>query len=483
MTRLPPVWAPFAYQYIALSIISACTAFFALPRFRVLMGSDVARVFVCGALVLASDYEVKTFISFSYYLAIVFYVTLAWCTVETKVSRRRAWVFGSLLAVAALSKPHFLSFAPILAILTGLSFYKRRLWASVLFVMPLAGCATQLLVALTHRAQITQDGSKPLRHVLSLWAQWAPMVVVQQLVGRAVLSPKMIYTIGAAIFGMVLLMLAWIRRRRWLTKSMWPLSIGISTLSFGSLLSITPYPHIYEPQGWHFPLGIMGNRHWFVPTVAMCLTIALVLGYMVPRRWSPLLIAAWLPLAWPFGWHDRPPVLGWPVTTSSAWQGLAPYVFSPPDGGPARGCIPINPHPWYYGLDCKLLLPLEDVHAQVLAPVAKSYAAPADAGLWSVDSIGLRLSISHAGNRTLVAYDAQEREVGRGVETASQTSYLTYFAFVPAAQRPHRVALVAPESPPLEIVVTHGPETPSWIWFGRQLPAPAQAEATSQAAR
>ena len=478
---IPAAWVPVAYQSIALVIISACVAFFALPWFRILIASDTARVFVCAGIALCPDYEVKAFINFSYFLAIVFYLTLAWYCADTNVSRRRALLCGGLLLLAALSKPHFLSFAPILAVLTCLSIYRRQGWATLMLGLPLTGCLAQLLIAVMHRGQIDQAGPVPFGQVLSLSARWVPIGAVHQLVGRALLSPKLRYTVFAIVFGVLLVSVAWIRRRQWLTQSAWPLAIAFSTLCFGVFLSVAPYPDRYEPYGGHYPVIFVGGRHFFVPMLAIYLAFAITMARMLPRRWSPWLIALWLPLSYPFGWHHKGRDLGWPVANASSWQGFTSHVFAPSGGAPARGCIPINPHPWHFTQDCQVLADLENSHAHVLAPVAESYPTPPNAAFWHVDAVGMRLSEPHTGDRMLVAYDAENRELGRGVEIEATAAYLTHFYFPTPIARPKRVALLAPASPALSVVVDKTRGQPNWIWLGRMLPTPQ--ETSSQAAR
>ena len=82
--HVPAVWVPFVYQGIALVAIGALTAAFALPQCRSIVPSDAARFLVCRALACEPDYDLKSFINFPYYAAIVVFILL-WTLPRKKI--------------------------------------------------------------------------------------------------------------------------------------------------------------------------------------------------------------------------------------------------------------------------------------------------------------------------------------------------------------------------------------------------------------
>lgn len=67
LLQVSPRWIPLCYQFFSLVFISFCVAFINLKRNRTIISSDRWRLFLSLLLCLHLDYELHTFINFSYW--------------------------------------------------------------------------------------------------------------------------------------------------------------------------------------------------------------------------------------------------------------------------------------------------------------------------------------------------------------------------------------------------------------------------------
>ncbi len=347
---------------------------------------------------------------------------------------------------------------------------RRQAAACLFFGLPLVAATVQVCVLLANRVAVGQGGPKPLGKLINLWAHYVSFATWYQLFGWATFDPVYVRVLYAVCFA---LCVGWSLVRRppgFVTQMMWPAIIGLTTLLVGVMMAVATYTDKYEPHGGHYDIQAMLFRHHFVPLVALYLTLVLAFCNLVPRRMSTWVLLAWLPLAWPFGfcWPVPPP--DWTLTSYSAWHALAPAVFAKTGKAQSRGCIPINPYPWYFALDCTMLLTLEDPGAVVgraPLPAARSYPAPQAAADWLVDTIGMRIVGDKPGTRTLVARDKDGHDLGRGVEVVVPHSPLTYFVFEQPVRSPHRLDLEHAASNEVFLVLDSSRQAPLWVWFGR----------------
>jgi hypothetical protein len=134
VTLLPILWAPFAFNLIALTADAACCALFSLPAYRHLVRSDWLRVGSCvlfAATISAGGELIGTLTNMPWYLALaaVGAVALRSESVAEMRGRKIVWIAGGA-ALCAISSPVVAAAAP-LALWQAHRAIRRRNWKTL----------------------------------------------------------------------------------------------------------------------------------------------------------------------------------------------------------------------------------------------------------------------------------------------------------------------------------------------------------------
>lgn len=468
---LPVSLVPFAYQGLAMTIIALSCASFALPACRKIVPNDWARLVVCLGLVFQPDAMTKAFINAPYYLAIPYFLFLVLLPGEKTMSQRQACGWGMLLAVAGLSKPHFLAFVPALGLL-GLWSLRRKRWDVVTIVsMALAALALQLGIMATHRPPTAApaDPALMLSSIgMQLWGVLSQAWAGKVLYGMPHWTPNVVAgALGVAIATYAVM--AGLRRDG--LRGGWLLGVGLLTTVAAMTLTVASYPDTYALRAFRdFNAGLLISRHCFVATVVLYMTVALLVGRGL--RQPALLVgtlACWLMATHPFGltemFQEKPK--SYAPAHYSTWRHLAPVLMQT-----GRGCVPINPYPWMLSVKCTYLLPppaLESLQGPTQPLRHQGYVAPVDAKQWQVDTIGVLLRGPQRTTTTmsLVAYDEQGRELSRALPYPSDRDVFTFFHFADPVHGIVRVQIVGTDMSGVELVQgSEATGAPLWLWLG-----------------
>ncbi len=490
-TRLSPQLIPYAYQAWTLLFISACLAYLALPRWRCLIPSDLARCMICVALACHPDFDLKAFINFPYYGAIPLFLHLMALVQDQLIGRSvpderpsvpawRVLGFSLFAGVFCVSKPHFIAFAPTLALLLLLGLRRRRLALLAPACAGLAALGVQMVVLVQSRAADT-NAARPGLGVLARWlAQLTFVIPAMNLGGKALWVPAMashalssFMVIGGLVAAGFMAQHICRGDRQALVGVV---AVGLSTFFGALLLSVMAFVLSYQAVWQSDNFESVALRWFFMPCLAAFLVLAVIIARSYANRHVPWLLGAWLLASFPFGFGAWPVDAVWAKVGYSSWQSLAPQVFGA-DGD--KGCIPVDPLPFTFQIDCEPLLtlsPEERAGGYVTLVQEIVVAAPKEAVAWSVDSFSVLFERLPPFNAqpvpTLVTAKAlgQDGQVlGTAQGRAVPGTLSVNFAFKPAVNGVAALALTAEKSGSLNLMSRTG-ETldPIWMWFGRR---------------
>lgn len=153
VTLLPVLWAPFAFNVIALVISAGCCALFSLPAYRHLVRSDWLRIGSCVlfAIALPAGIEmIGNLTNMPWYLALA---AVAGVTLQSesvgKVPRRGILMIAAGAALCATSSPVVIAVAP-LALWQAQNAIRHRNWKMLgIAAALLSGILIQVLVNFT----------------------------------------------------------------------------------------------------------------------------------------------------------------------------------------------------------------------------------------------------------------------------------------------------------------------------------------------
>lgn len=356
-SALPASSVPYAYTWAATLATGLLVGSFSHPVFRRVMESDVTRVFVCLAVLMVADFESRTFINFTYFVAF-FATVLSAQAISTRGVGIPPWAW--ILPVLMISKPHTLVALPIL--LVGALAANGRLRKIVICTLVFVFLqAIELLISNERGVMALQAKTGTLDraqaiagYFFGLLGQYAAGPSAAKLIPQA--ASVWIF-IGIAFFG-ITVYFSWVSKR----PSSWLILAGLSLIFFDVLLNC-----VALSVWWNSNLSLLSgiNIHRYtlsafygvvLATAGLCDLVACALvskGYSRLSSSGAIIFTCWFLLA---GWHSygmrisRAP--GSPVTGNSQWQAFSPGL----DQGTSDSiCIPIDPFGWVYGSNCRNL--------------------------------------------------------------------------------------------------------------------------------
>ncbi len=291
---LPVFWQPFFYQVAGVLIAAFCAAFFVLPECRFILASDDLRIAV-SALALIDSHGEDLFANVAALQVFLFPVGLI-LLLSNRVGPLRA----VSVAVIALTAPALILFLP-------LAIWKYVRYRSLIATVYLVCAAVQIGVILTHSHQASNRAFPlwlPLAAVIESWVYRVLATTVIGIDWAMFAGAKGGLTLAAAVAGIVLAQLLWVRhtfslkpessRVFWVSMAIGPALIFEAFLARQELLYAFHDLH-------HFVLG-GGARYFFMPACVLFLAAALLIEHFC-RRWAPLLQAMALSALFVVGIH------------------------------------------------------------------------------------------------------------------------------------------------------------------------------------
>jgi hypothetical protein len=368
------------YQSVAMVGLALLIASPTLPFFRCVLPSDAMRVLLSLGLLFHFDYQLHTFINFSYYGIIPCFLILVSLSSLPRMSTAQSLALGSVLALFALSKPFYVAMAPPLAVAVLWAWRRGDRNALRVAAVGLAGTAIQLGFLLVNRATAGQHAVQSLSAAQKLWiaiVYWATSAAGQLGLARDI-------ALRWAAAGMLLLAFAMVRRLQVKggRSSRWLGFCALSVSGGAALLAVAAITSVYTLNPGELPrLDALANRHWFFTHTVLFLGLGLFFFRRFTGRRDQLLLAvgglAWLASTGVFRLTPAPAgdPGGW-ISGYSDWSAFAPHI---PSGRDEPYCVPLNPYPWLLGHKCGYLLP---------APPVEQFDAP------TVEAPGARLPVS-----------------------------------------------------------------------------------------
>lgn len=344
--HLPAAAIPYFYTWSAIILTGAMVGTFCLRPFRALIRSDFLRFFVALSVLMVVDFETRSFINFTYFVAFYAAVFAALAFVDdVNESPWYAWFIPLLL----VSKPAVLVVIP--AMLVACLVSKRRfrwvtavsLLAVILQAVVLALNKSQAQNANTLQFSFFERITSGIEHAIEF--------VGSLLIGKSATG---------ILFGLVVLLLCLVVLLRFRSPSSALILVGLSLVGLNILLNAFALSDMWNPSMAGIP-GVLMYRHVVVSFFGIVLVVAGVISALLeePRVTSARVAAIAAPglfLVWFIGsgWYatagDVNRVPGLPVSGSSQWQQMSDAI-----DGDQPVCVPVDPLGWVFGRGCELL--------------------------------------------------------------------------------------------------------------------------------
>lgn len=467
------VWmVPYAYGFAAFAFATAMVAVFCLKPFRNVVESDVLRFLVACCILLSVDFESRTYINFTYFVAFFAVVLSVLCCVDT--DNPPPWYVYSL-PFWMLSKPAVLAALPMV-ILAGM------LCKSSFRMVAVASTLVSVVQVLILKMNQADTGFAPKVAVSGFDAVLAAFYYGIGFLAKFAISVDLVAGSALKIGGALLvasLLLAWWRRG----KGAGFLILGGLSLIFGNML-INCFA-ISNDWGLDMSRLNIGNvyRHLNVAFFGSVLVVAGVVCAVFGGfgRISIVAVSSILTLGvfsyWVYHTEQllkvgqnmaMPP---FPLVHASHWQGLSDVIDSD-----APVCVPVNPYGWVYKRNClKLGREIDSGTHLFYDEVARFTVAPVDFGvlphskIFAVSLVAKSLGAGPELANLQLAIHLRSGETRREVLSGMvhPTGSLLYLRW------PH--ALVQDEIQGIEVSISGAgslaqlksfPGTPAMSWYG-----------------
>ena len=351
LLRLPAAVIPFFYTWSAILITGALVATFCLRPFRALVKSDWSRFFVAISVLLVADFETRTFINFTYFIA--FFVAIVSALAIVNRSSDVPW-WAWCIPVLMVSKPALLAVLPtmVMAALVCQERFRRVVYVTVFL------CSVHLLVMIfglpsNPVAGATEHG---LLEKLLATAQYFIGFAGAFFVGKNV-SQNLVNPLASGLIFLALCAFAVYAKR---SRANALILVGTSLLFLNVLLNAFAMADSWN-EDMHRLAGTPVYRHIIVGYFGVILVVVALSELLSEHPWAraisrrlsmgPILYLLWFVLS---GWLASANTLnrapGVPAIFNSQWQLMSETI----DGGEPV-CVPVDPIGWIFERNCQML--------------------------------------------------------------------------------------------------------------------------------
>jgi len=352
--HLPAAAIPHFYTWTAILATAAMVGAFCLTPFRQVVKSDFLRFFAAISILLVADFESRTFINFTYFVA--FFVAIISALAFVQKSDEVPWWSWSI-PVLMLSKPAVLSALPGMILV---AFFSKKRFRSIAIVVVVFCLAQILRMVFSHSA-----GAFVVAHEISLldklWAatKYSVGFLGAFFAGKAT-SAASVDLYRPVVFGVPLLGICIYVFLKVRINACALIFVGLGLLVFNVVLNVFALGDLWNLDMQRL-VGVPLYRHIIVGYFGVILIVVGLIeafGFWVSSQsnaaafgLNAILFLFWFEAS---GWADslenlnRAPMS--PVIGNSQWQKMALSV----DSG-STVCVPIDPLGWMYGRDCLLL--------------------------------------------------------------------------------------------------------------------------------
>jgi hypothetical protein len=350
---LPAIATPYFYTWVAMLLSAVMVGAFCLRPFRAIVPSDVLR-FTCGLIVLlAADFETRTFINFTYFGIFLIAVITALSLSEQDVDVPK-WCW--LILLLMLSKPAVLTILPAMVVVSFVA--KRRFRLITVAAMIL--CIIQLIqMAVSHQnGSFAPHSTYTTFEKIDAGLRYAWGFLGGMLLGKGMAPEYFRPLIFGAIISCIIAVTLCFRRRR--SNSL--LLIGLSLLVMNSLLNTFALSDQWNDSMDHLP-GVPLYRHTIVSFFGAVLIVTgwICSVFSASPSWAsrktnwaaPIALLVWFGVSgwaqFAFSINKGPGALAF---NNSQWKGMSSAIDS---GGPV--CVPIDPLGWQFIRECTNFTP------------------------------------------------------------------------------------------------------------------------------
>jgi len=344
---------PHLYNWSSILCTGALVSVFCLKRFRVVLRSDLLRLLVCQAILIVSDFETRTFISFSYFSGFFILVIVALASVER--ANQPPW-YAWIIPVFCCSKPAVLSLIPAMVFV---SFFTSSRFRKITLLSLGFGIlqSVQLIVSRTTGKVPSIEAAASLAPQLQLLASVKYFLgfIAGYVCKRTFMNDPSLYMGG----GVVILSLAMLLVRQKNKRTI--LLISLSVVFFSLLINCFALS-----REWSSDLKQLGglpvNRQNQIAFSSIVFFVSILSSvcdeekFFKNRRLMGLLSALIF-----FLWFAG---VGWlRVGIEMNGESSSPWIFNSQWQNNARAidkasdplCVPLDPLNWIYGKNCKFL--------------------------------------------------------------------------------------------------------------------------------
>jgi hypothetical protein len=360
-------------QATALVTLILCCCSVALKRFEPLYGSTSSRTLLAILFLCHTDYELHTFINASYYLIIPAASLLAVAVVDKKYSVKDGLLSGFFVSLAILSKGVLVCLIPMVA-LAVVFFARQKRWRDIFILSIPVIFASALQIKTMIASQTTLEASLINRNAPLVDVVWTTLATFVH--GALVMIMKswndnfsnIALSVVVLITGLGLAFYLGIYAKKFVSRksdlsfarstAFWMLFGGALGAQFVAISGSFFFPALGFPDYRSFPKV---GRTWFIQVSLLLLTLWSVMG---PIKISSIRMnrrEKLKPYLLPFvflllGFSGAPFILNQSELRRetrekyfSNWKAFAPQL----DDGYA--CAPLNPYPWFFGQNCRIL--------------------------------------------------------------------------------------------------------------------------------
>lgn len=349
--HIPIPAVPYFYTWTALVATGAMVGAFCLRPFRSVIPNDYLRLAVSIAVLMAVDFETRTFINFTYFAA---FLVAILCALALADQESEVPVWAWIVPVLMFSKPALLAVLPVMLCVALVSRRRFRLIALASLLLCLAQIVQMSLSHADGAFSATQYIG-PIEKAMTGLRYFFGFLAGLGIGRDAAIGASALRWLG--LLGVTVLALVVLFRS---ARSRALIVVGLTLVLFNMLLNAFALS-----STWNADMSMMNGLPLFRHMIVAFFGVALIITGLIDsevefrigvdtlaaRIVGPLVFVAWFCLAGWFGvsgsLNRLPP---FPATQSSHWQQMTTQIES---GKPA--CVPIDPLGWFYQRNCTLI--------------------------------------------------------------------------------------------------------------------------------
>lgn len=438
---LNPVWNASVYQGISIFFISICSSTLCLPTFRVLIKSDTMRFLITLGLLIRFEYALHTFINFSYFGVIPFFLILVSYPYLDKFSWKKQFLLGSFFFMLGASKALFLCFLPTILVFFVLAIFLRHFRSNLgLILGAFAGLFIQYnsiypLSAL-FSAPTKSDKLHLVGPILLHWVTCIFNTVSGQFLNMQNQPNWLWIFVCLGTIAFIFLLKHKFQKGLEIKFDFWLLAVTGLISGGACAVTVIAYPQLFGNPYPNFlpePVSLFASRWWIIPVTVLYLGIMIFLFrnfyHRVAVKFTTFGLflfssAFWIP-------ESLPSELPWPAVGYSDWRVFSPMI---PKDKQTPYCVTGNPYPSITGKDCSYLIdpPSQNYYMEEYKEkLAEIYVVPDQVTRGKLMYFGLPKNIVQNSGRiiNIVALDKNQQILAHATLLNAGQGPIQFFAF------------------------------------------------------